>query len=44
MTQLLDNPTPENAQRYLDWEEKRMARISAVQLLLSTLSHKKGPP
>lgn len=34
MVELLHNPTPENARRYLAWQRERQERIDAVQRLI----------
>ena len=42
MMQLLQEPTVDNAQAYLDWQTRRMARIQEVQQLLRTLTKDHG--
>lgn len=41
MRELLHNPTPENARRYLAWQRERQERIEAVQRLIKAVSEEK---
>ena len=41
---LLNNPTPEAARLYLQWQHERQARMEIVQQILANLIPKKGTP
>ena len=43
MRTLLDEPTRENARRFLAWQQERLARIATVQQLLQRLSQPPAP-
>jgi hypothetical protein len=44
MVNLLQNPTVENAGKFLDWQTQRQARIQEVQQLLQTLTRARSLP
>lgn len=44
MMNLLEQPTPENAQKFLAWQAQRTTRIQEVQQLLHTLTLQRKAP
>ncbi|MDO8675403.1 MAG: hypothetical protein Q7K71_04730 [Candidatus Omnitrophota bacterium] len=34
---LLDNPTPDNARRYLDWQDEKIQRVLKAQEVLAAV-------
>ena len=41
---LLDNPTPDNARRYLDWQDEKMQRVLKAQEALAAVEQEEQGP
>ena len=44
LVDLLNNPTPEGALAFLDWQAERWNRLNEVQQLLKRFGRQKGQP
>jgi len=44
LLKVLEEPTLENARAFLDWQQRRMARVQEVQQLLRLLAPPRGQP